>query len=269
MCAACPWLYAHPAMVFYFSGTGNSRHVARRIAQATGDKAISMARCLREETFTFSLSRNERIGLVAPVYFWGLPQIVIDFISRLTLPDAAGHYVYAVATYGTSTGGFFHMVRRLFAEKGWPLRASYSVRMVDVWTPLFNVSNQEKCLKITQNAEPQIDTAIGRISMNACGNFASRCLPWWLARWQYALYEGRRNTRHFKLNSRCIGCGLCEKLCPTATISMLGSRPEWTKRQCTLCLSCLHHCPKSAIENGKASHRHGRFLHPDERQSHS
>ena len=192
----------------------------------------------------------------------------IDFMSRLTLPDAAGHYIYTVATYGTSTGGFTHMARSLFARKGWPLRATYSVRMVDVWTPLFNVSNREKCLKITQNAEPQIDTAIHGICRNASGNFASRSLPWWLARWQYALYDRRRSTRYFKVNSRCTGCGLCARLCPTGSISINDSRPEWTKPRCTLCLSCLHHCPMSAIENGKASHRHGRFLHPDEGQSH-
>ncbi len=268
MCAACRRSCFHPAMIFYFSGTGNSRHVARRIAQATGERDISIVRCLHEGTFAFRLSRNERVGLVAPVYFWGLPQIVIDFMSRLTLPDAAGHYIYTVATYGTSTGGFTHMARSLFARKGWPLRATYSVRMVDVWTPLFNVSNREKCLKITQNAEPQIDTAIHGICRNASGNFASRSLPWWLARWQYALYDRRRSTRYFKVNSRCTGCGLCARLCPTGSISINDSRPEWTKPRCTLCLSCLHHCPMSAIENGKASHRHGRFLHPDEGQSH-
>jgi len=247
---------------------GNRKQPPCGPSQATGERDISIVRCLHEGTFAFRLSRNERVGLVAPVYFWGLPQIVIDFMSRLTLPDAAGHYIYTVATYGTSTGGFTHMARSLFARKGWPLRATYSVRMVDVWTPLFNVSNREKCLKITQNAEPQIDTAIHGICRNASGNFASRSLPWWLARWQYALYDRRRSTRYFKVNSRCTGCGLCARLCPTGSISINDSRPEWTKPRCTLCLSCLHHCPMSAIENGKASHRHGRFLHPDEGQSH-
>ncbi len=251
-------------MVFYFSGTGNSRHVARRIADAINDTAIPIARCMQEETFNFQLSENERLGLVSPVYFWGLPQIVIDFMSELVIPNANHHYTYAVATFGTSSGGFRHMSQRIFCEKGWQLNASFSIRMVDVWTPLFDVSDENRCRTITLQSEPKIDAAIQKIQKKTCGNFDRKSLPWWIARWQYALYVRQRQALKFRTNSRCVGCGICAKLCPMNAIYMKGNRPIWNTR-CTLCLSCLHHCPSFAIEYGKSSHKHGQFLHPSEK----
>ena len=36
-------------MVFYFSGTGNSKHVAQRLAQATGESCISITDCMSKD----------------------------------------------------------------------------------------------------------------------------------------------------------------------------------------------------------------------------
>ena len=72
-------------MVFYFSGTGNSKHVAQRLAQATGESCISITDCMSKDECSFSLSEDERVGFVTPVYFWGLPDIVVRFVNKLTL----------------------------------------------------------------------------------------------------------------------------------------------------------------------------------------
>ena len=91
-------------MIFYFSGTGNSEYVARRIAAATGDGASSIAECVAHRRFDFDASKERRVGFVFPVHFWGLPAIVVEFLEALTLADAGCCFVYTVATYGTSTG---------------------------------------------------------------------------------------------------------------------------------------------------------------------
>ena len=43
-------------MIFYFSGTGNSEYVARRIAAATGDGVSSIAECVAHRRFDFDAS---------------------------------------------------------------------------------------------------------------------------------------------------------------------------------------------------------------------
>ena len=131
-------------MVFYFSGTGNSKHVAQCLAHATKEKCVSITDCMRNGEFSFSLCKDERVGFVTPVYFWGLPDIVVRFLNLLNITDLRHHFIYHVVTFGTSTGQAHYMMQQLLKHKGLWLDAKYNVRMVDVWTPLFDVSNHEK-----------------------------------------------------------------------------------------------------------------------------
>ena len=70
-------------MVFYFSGTGNSQLVAVRIAEMTGDKAVSINRYMKKgEKAVF---RSERpLVFVAPVYSWSLPRVVEQWIMAVS-----------------------------------------------------------------------------------------------------------------------------------------------------------------------------------------
>ena len=77
-------------MIFYFTGTGNSLYAAQNVAAKQGDKLISIAECLKNNTVDFTLRDDEKIGFVFPIYFWGLPTIVVDFISRLNFKNYTG-----------------------------------------------------------------------------------------------------------------------------------------------------------------------------------
>ena len=59
-------------MVFYFTGTGNSLYIARRI-----DKdAVSIPQVMRGQERTFT---DEAIGVVSPVYGHEMPAMVKDW----------------------------------------------------------------------------------------------------------------------------------------------------------------------------------------------
>lgn len=48
-------------MIFYFSATGNSKYVAERIADATGDQICSISDCLKTENLIFSLATGSQV----------------------------------------------------------------------------------------------------------------------------------------------------------------------------------------------------------------
>lgn len=251
-------------MIFYFSGTGNSKHVARCLAQATKERCVSIADCIKKGEFSFSLRKDERVGFVTPVYFWGLPDIVVRFVDKLNLNGLHNNFIYNVVTFGTTTGQANYMMQKLLKDKGLWLDAKYNVRMVDVWTPMFDVSDHEKCLRKSEEAEKAIAKVTERAIARKAGNFDYLRFPHRLAYLYYLTYGNQRKTKNFHvLRNRCIGCGKCANQCPEQAIECRGGYPVWVKEKCTLCLKCLHQCPRFAIQYGERTVKHGQFVYPD------
>jgi len=75
--------------IFYFSATGNSLEIARKIAKELGDCAIKpMAAQAPGET---AGGLGEYVGFIFPVFYNGLPRLVKRFVERLALnPEKEG-----------------------------------------------------------------------------------------------------------------------------------------------------------------------------------
>ena len=77
------------------------------------------------------------------------------------------------------------------------------------------------------------------------------------------LYLKARRTSNFYVEGSCVGCGLCAKQCPVKAIEIQSGKPVWIKEHCTLCLRCLHLCPKFSIQYGDSkTKQHGQYHHP-------
>ncbi|MBQ2974462.1 MAG: EFR1 family ferrodoxin [Clostridia bacterium] len=244
-------------MIFYFSATGNSCHVAKRIADATGDRIISVTECLKKGAFDFNAKDGETIGFITPVYNFGLPVTVIDFINRLNLNHRG--YVFTLVTFGGFSGGASKMIKALLKEKGIKTDAQYSVRMPDTWTPVYDLSDKEKICETNRKADIKIDGIIKKISKKVNGNFDSRRIPF--GDKFYGGYEEMRKTSTLSVSSNCIGCGLCAEQCPVNAIEIRNGKPVWVKDKCAMCLGCLHHCPSFAIQRGEKTRIHGQYTH--------
>jgi len=68
-------------MIFYFTATGNSKYIAEKIAAETSDRLIDIAECVQAGNFAFDLADGEAVGLVVPVYWFGIPMIVTEFLQ--------------------------------------------------------------------------------------------------------------------------------------------------------------------------------------------
>lgn len=252
-------------MIFYFSGVGNSLYVARRIAGETGDRLVAVDRCVADGDCRFDCSGERRVGFVFPVHFWGLPAIVADFVSSLKLERLSG-YVFSVATYGTSTGQANWMMDRALHRIGIGLDGRFSVRMVDTWTPMFNLTDATENHRRELSAEAEIAAVAESVAACRRGRFDRGRVPHLVAGLYYATYGRQRLTCRFSVDrGRCTGCGLCASQCPSAAIAIADGKPRWVKERCTLCLRCLHHCPHFAIQRGRNTAVHGQYVNPHEK----
>ncbi len=48
--------------------------------------------------------------------------------------------------------------------------------------------------------------------------------------------------------AKCVGCGVCVKMCPPKSLKLVDSRPAFDLPHCIRCFCCQEHCPKGAIE---------------------
>ena len=235
-------------MIYYFSGTGNSKYVAQRLAEALNETLCDMATTDIRNTDSMTL------GFVMPVYYWGIPNIVLDFLKDFRISDKP--YIYLIFTCGGSTGAAGKMFEKALGRK---TNAQFSVVMPDTWTPMFDVSDKAKMEHILDAAEPKIDEIIEKVKSQAKGDFNRHKGFTPLTPLVYPSYK-KQSTRKFTVSGDCISCGLCEKLCPSGIIKLENGKPVWTSDKCAFCLGCLHRCPKFAIQFGRKTKKHGQFF---------
>ncbi|GAH26880.1 unnamed protein product [marine sediment metagenome] len=54
-------------------------------------------------------------------------------------------------------------------------------------------------------------------------------------------------NNYFYADSKCTGCGICEKVCLSQKIKMINKKPVWQKNvKCYLCYACLNYCPEQS-----------------------
>ena len=250
-------------MIVYFSATGNSKYVAHRIAEATDD----WARPIEELRWEKHLEARAggRLGIVCPTYFYGLPSNIISFMESKKMYVGEDSYFYFVGTYGECGGRAADMMGDILAKRGLHLDAKFGVKMVDTWTPIYDVNDKEKNAEINRKAEAQIDEIIQHVKNKDKGDFVKDKKGKFKSKMVYKVYDRARETKNFKVDDSCIGCKLCVKRCPLGIIKMENNKPLWTTDLCVMCLGCYHRCPVNAIQYGENTRGKGQYVHTTDR----
>lgn len=250
-------------MVFYFSGTGNCEHIAKLIGERTGEEVIDIAKCLRESRLSFALKKFERLGFVYPIYYMGMPNIVVDFVKAAEIRFYGKHFTYSVASCGAMTGSADRKLSELLKKKNIPMHATFSVRMVSSFTPIFDVKNEERNAKINKEASETVSDMLFLVDNRLGGYYNHRIGPWPVSPVVHAGYTVGNRTSFFKLSKDCTGCGICADECPQNAIEIVDGKAKWTKKRCTYCLGCIHKCPQNAVSLG-LSKIHGQYVYKEE-----
>lgn len=238
-------------MILYFSGTGNSRHAAQRMADALGDTLLSLNDRIRSGD-TSPVKTGERLVIVTPTYAWRIPRLVRDWLLRTELTGAK--QAWFVMTCGSEIGRANHYNRQLCVEKGLTCMGTAQLVMPENYIAMFGVPQAEEARRIVARAEPDIDRAIAAVR---AGQPFSPTRDHLYDRFMSGpvnpiFYAVCVKAGPFTASDACTGCGQCVRRCPTNNIVLREGKPVWGK-DCTHCMACICYCPAEAIEYGKKS----------------
>lgn len=252
-------------MIFYFSGTGNSKFVAKNIADFQGDRLIAIPEELNREgnSFEYKLIEKELVGFVYPVYAWGPPQIVLDFIGRLKITGGKP-YVFSLCTCGDEEGKTTKILEKALENKGIKLNSAFTIIMPNNYIISFDIDSKEvekdKILKARGKLKDINEILLNRKSEVFDINPGS--FPRLKSTVINPLFNKYgRSTKKFYSTTACTGCGLCQRVCPIHTIKV-EKKPSWGT-ECTQCLGCINSCPTRAIQYGKGTVNKGRYMNSE------
>lgn len=250
-------------MIFYFSGTGNSKHIADKITNSTGERLVYISESIIEKNETYEIGENERIGFVFPVYWYCMPTIVEKFIVQLKLSGYQKQYVYAIATYGIAAGNVMDRLTQTLNNKQVQLNGIFGAKMVDNYVVGYNIMNIDKQRIILDKAEVEIDKIISLIERRENMEYIKRGVIAFVTPITGYAYRITNHTKKFFATQDCNGCKQCERSCPCNAIHMVDEKPIWVG-DCTFCLKCIHGCKQSAIQYGKFTEKRDRYQYKEQ-----
>lgn len=236
-------------MIFYFSGTGNSKWVAEEIARKIGDTVCNISK-LSELP---KINEEKQIGFVFPIYAWGVPEAIEIFAKKL---EKVKTFTFGICTCGADAGIALKKLSEIYH-----LDSSYSIIMPSNYIIGEDLEDEDIILKKIKNAKKEIEKIsneiiqrkkVYRVNEGKIPTFKTNVINKGFNRFA-------RTTKPFYVKEEyCNSCGLCAKSCPASTITLINGKPVWNEK-CYQCLSCINNCPKFAIQYGKKTEKRRRY----------
>ena len=247
-------------MILYFSGTGNSEYVAKRIANETKEELLDVFNIIKNNDLSKLHSDTPWI-LVAPTYAWRIPRILQEWLEKVELSGSKD--IYFVMTCGGNIGNAGKYLKKLSTLKKMNYLGCYQIIMPENYIAMFSTPTKEEALKTIQQAEYTIDSMISYIKNKSIFptfpiTIKDRINSSIINRLFYPLFV---HAKKFHVEDSCTSCQQCTKVCPLNNISMKQNKPVW-QDHCTHCMACISKCPVNAIEYGKHSKDLPRYICP-------
>ena len=248
--------------VYYFSGTGNARNVARWFAETAQERDIV--------TETIDIAKIDRkkieppppgslVGFISPTHGFNYPPAMMYFIFRF--PRSKGNRAFVMNTRaGLKLSKWFvpglsgialWLAAIVLFLKGYKIVGMRSIDLPSNWIS-FHPGVKEKVVEsIYAHCKGITTTFAGKILSGKRVYTAFRDIIQDLLVSPVTIgyfFVGRFIlAKSFYATDACDKCDLCITNCPVKAIIRVDGRPFWSYR-CESCMRCMNDCPKRAIE---------------------
>jgi ferredoxin/flavodoxin len=252
-------------IIFYFSGTGNSLKIAKDVLNNIENGELAPMSNFKRNILE---QQYDTIGFVFPIYFWGLPNIVIKFIQNNNFSNNTSYY-YAIATSGGSPGNGLSQLNELLKNchniklnygQNLTMQTNYILHNYLIYTYNFHNLNK-KAEKILIKAEKNLIQIIGEIKRKENNKIGK------IDKYKETYYNNYMQNislidKNYIVNNNCIKCGICVKVCPVRNIELISGKPKF-KNNCEHCLACMNYCPQKSIDYKNITRNRKRYTNPE------
>ena len=243
----------YKAVIFYFSGTGNTWWVADSIKKQLDLNNINADTVSIEDIdakkANWWIKTADLILFGWPVYGSDLPEPMKKFIDNLRVIEK-GKHIHTFCTQMGFSGDGAWLYHKNFEKKGLIIDSAQHFIMpsnISIYRGIFGaLRNEERIAEIMEKCGKQIDRYISGLLMGKTRIRGRYSYPLGiLMRAPYRLVYKKYQNLNGADKTKCNLCGICANLCPVGNISM-EKYPKFAGK-CALCLRCYAFCPESAI----------------------
>jgi Formate hydrogenlyase subunit 6/NADH:ubiquinone oxidoreductase 23 kD subunit (chain I) len=256
--------------IAFFSGTGNSLDVAKRLAsKIENSELVSIMGILKSNNYA---ETAEKIVLVYPTYLMTIPLPVREYLRRTDIQNA--RYIAAITTCENKGNLSYLTIDKLLNKSGKKLSYYQEVSMpqnsptgirptkgnADWIEKISGASVQEMCKRNDIDVSRISDDITNAVTFLPKRNIGKYLLESAIS----ALSKNNKTQLQYYTDTTCTLCGLCARICPAERISIIDEKVVWAKdRKCYYCFACFNACPQQAILLKNYQKKDGRYIHPN------
>ena len=239
------------ATIRYFSGTGNTWRIASACAEQLTARGVESDIASIRSGMPPDPSADVAC-FCFPVHALDLPRNAFPYLRGLPpAPKSVPAILLVTGGDPDNAGWALPSGTHLLTDKGYRVQVADLIRMPINWTPFHSAPEQreteEMIIRGVEKTHQWIERFLAGgnwlkpISLQKFGTLGSVLMR--------TLYHRRgvyQLWRFFNTDSRCTGCGLCARICPTESIRIESGKPVWSGG-CVQCMRCFNYCPNRAI----------------------
>ncbi len=240
--------------IFYFTGTGNSLYIAKKISEKLKNCELIEIKYNQEYKINHDI-----VGIVFPVHAYGLQPIIKNFLK---LNEIKANYKFAIANCAGGPGNTLLDLYNLNKTFNY---IDY-ILMPENYSILKNPISKEQAIKFMENKKENLKKIITNIQNRK--NYLNLNKKFIISRLFFKIINKsfirglKHSVKFFKVDkTKCTGCSICSKSCPMNNIEMVNNLPLWNKN-CIQCFRCINICPEHTISFTPITKNRNQYINP-------
>lgn len=233
-------------ILFYFSGTGNSKYISERFGKKMKVDCYSIEEQLDFKTL---IEGNKIIGFCYPVYCSRVPRIMREFVASI-YSQLKGKKIVIFCTQlifsGDGARAFTDLFEPNYIKVVYAEHFNMPNNICNV--PIIPITNDKRNRKYLAKAEHKLNNVCRnmRVGITKKRGFSKGSKVLGLVQGVFSPTFEKGVLHSVQVDEECTGCGLCVSICPMNNLELVVHQIK-QKGKCIACYRCVNQCPSKAI----------------------